>query len=441
VLADEIPQAIQWHEGMLLAPQHFQQNASRQELLVQYGLLLASPYAWGVRRLSIDTRLLSTGTFRVLELEAILPDGSVVSHRPEDGRELMVDLGAFAEQMRLGEVSIYLAAPARSSGEKGSLSRYEQIEGPPTADENTGEGELRVPRLRTRMELLAGETPPPKYASLPLARVRSQDEACTLSDYIPPTMSVPLRSQLGQLCGTVASRLREKAMFVSEQVRAPSAVLDMPLMLENRGRLQGLVAGLPVFEALLATGTAHPLSLYLAMCSLSGNLASLGASSLPPVFSPYRHDDLRGSFQQVIEFALRMINEGIPETYNTYPFELSEGVFSLTFDGSWAGRRLVVGMRLATGISEKELIAWGDECLVGSESIVPSLRERRMRGAPREFLEKDQELVPVRGVLLFGLKADSEFVKAGERLQVLNPTQRGRDASPLEIVLYVKRDR
>jgi type VI secretion system protein ImpJ len=426
---------------MLLAPQHFQQNATRLELLSQYGLLLAAPYSWGIRRFAVDPRLLSTGTFRVLELEAILPDGSVVVHRPEDGRELMLDLAPLADQMRLGEVTVYLAVPARSTGQKGSLSRFEPFDGPPVADENTGEGDLRMPRLRPRMELLAGDPPPPKYVSLPLARVKSQDEACALSDYVAPTMSVPVRSPLGQMCSTVASRLREKAMFVSEQVRAPSAVLDMPLMLENRGRLQSLIAGLPLFEALVATGTAHPLSLYLALCTLSGQLAALGASSLPPVFPPYRHDDLRANFQQVIEFVMRMMNEGIPETYNTYPFEPADGVFSLTFDGSWAGRRLVIGMRLATGVTEKDMMAWGEDCLIGSESIVPSLRDRRIRGAFREFLEKDQELVPVRGVLLFGLRFESEFIRAGERLQILNPTHRGRDAGPLEVVLYVKRDK
>ncbi len=59
------------------------------------------------------------------------------------------------------------------------------------------------------------------------------------------------------------------------------------------------------------------------------------------------------------------------------------------------------------------------------------------RGA---IVEKDPELVPVRGVLLFALRAEAEFIeKAGERLQILNFGERGRALSPLEIVLYVKR--
>jgi type VI secretion system protein ImpJ len=440
VLAEEIPQAIQWHEGMLLSPQHFQQSASRHELLTQYSMLLVAPYCWGIRHLSIDMRLLPGGVLRILDLEAVLPDGSPVTHRPEEGNELTLDLTSMADQMRVGEMTVHLAVPARTTGEKGTLLRHEAYDGPAVADENTGEGDMRMPRLRPRLTLLAGDTPPAKYVSIPIARLRYEDEAYLLCSYIPPAMSVPARSPLGQMCALLANRLREKAMFVSEQVRAPSAVLDMPLLMENRGRLQGLVTGLPPFEALLAAGVAHPFSLYLALCSLAGHLASLGSSSLPPVFSPYNHGDPAASFQPLIDFALRMTNEGIPETYKSYPLELKDGVFSVGFDGAWAGRRLVLGMRMASGVSEKEMIEWGEKCLIGSESTVPSMLDRRIRGAHREFVEKDLELVPVRGVLLFVLRPDAEFVRPGERLQIPNLGDRGRAASPLEIVLYVKRD-
>jgi type VI secretion system protein ImpJ len=335
---------------------------------------------------------------------------------------------------------VYLVLPARSSGgHKGGLARYQAEESDPVADENTGEGELRMPVLRPRIALTAGDTPPPKYVSLIIAKVRFEDESCVLTDFIPPTMAVPLHSSLGKLCADVAARLRAKAIFVSEQVRAPSAVLDMPFLLENRGRMQSLVAGLPVFEAALSTGTAHPFALYLAVCGLAGQLAALGTTLLPPVFSPYNHNDLRASFQEVTQFALRMANEGIPENYTAHPLQMKDRVFSVMFEGAWTNRRLVVGMRNSTGATEKDVISWGEECLIGSESVIGSLREKRIRGAWRQFVEKDQDLVPVRGVVLFSLRVDSEFIKPGELLQIFNLSERGRGASPLEIVLYVKR--
>ncbi len=439
MLADEIPQPIQWHEGMLLVPQHFQQNSWRQEMLVQYSALLVSPYCWGVRHMKLDVKVLSGGTLRVLTLEAVLPDGAIITFDHAEDGELTVDLAPLTDQMRAADMTVYLALPVRSTGAvKGSLVRYEAREGPLLADENTGEGEVRIPVLRPMLTLIPGEKPPPKFVSMPIARVRFADEAFVLSDYIPPTMVVPLRSPLGELCAHLASRLRQKAMFVSEQARSPSSIVEKPLLLENKARMQSLVGGLPQLEAILATGCAHPLSLYLAMCNLSGHLAALGTSLLPPAFAPYDHTDIKASFEEVMDFSLRMMNEGIPETYDALPFTLKDRIFSLNFEGDWFTRRLVLGMRVSTGVTEKEMIAWGEECLIGSESVVPSLRDKRIRGAHREFAETDRELVPVRGVLLFILRPDPEFIKPGEILQIRNLGERGRQFSPLEIVLYVK---
>jgi type VI secretion system protein ImpJ len=440
VLADEIPQAIQWHEGMLLAPQHFQQSCWRQEMLVQYNSLLVGPYCWGVRRLALDTKLLPSGTIQVLDLEAVLPDGAVVTHRLSDGNELMLDLAADGDLPKQSDIPIYLALPARNMGAiKGGLTRYAALEGNPTPDENTGEGELRMPVLRPRLSLIAGDTPPPKYISMPLTTVRIEDEAYVQTDYIPPTMAVPVHSPVGEVCSELARRVREKAIYLSERLRSPSAVLDLPLTMENKAHLQSLTAGLPQFEALLSTGNAHPLVLYTSLCGLAGHVASLGNTLLPPLFSPYNHNDLRSSFQEVINFALRMINEGIPETYSVYPFKRKDRAFSVMFQEEWYTQRLVVGMRVPGGATEKDLIGWAEECLIGSESVIGSLRDRRIRGAFRQFLEKDQELMPVRGVVLFSLRPEQDFIRSGETLQILNFGERWRNVTPLEVVLYVKR--
>ena len=52
--AQEVPAAIQWHEGMLLAPQHFQQLGARQERLLHYHVETVSPFHYGVRSLRLD---------------------------------------------------------------------------------------------------------------------------------------------------------------------------------------------------------------------------------------------------------------------------------------------------------------------------------------------------------------------------------------------------
>src|SRR5215469_18608130 len=101
--AQDIPEAIQWHEGMLLVPEHFQQMNARLEMLAGYGLS-CSPYQWGVRRFEYDANLLASGLVSVTELEAVLPDGLVVNIA-EPG-DLKLELKPCAEQMKQGPVPV-----------------------------------------------------------------------------------------------------------------------------------------------------------------------------------------------------------------------------------------------------------------------------------------------------------------------------------------------
>ena len=93
--AKDIPAAINWHEGMLLTPQHFQQFAARQEDLVAYAAHAAAPYFWGVHRL--DLLLQPEGLLQVRELEAVMPDGLIVELDPEQKPALEISLADLEE--------------------------------------------------------------------------------------------------------------------------------------------------------------------------------------------------------------------------------------------------------------------------------------------------------------------------------------------------------
>jgi len=434
----DIPEAIQWHEGMLLTPQHFQQLSLRHEALLHYYTLAIAPFCWGVRQFRFDAISLVSGVLRVLELEAVMPDGLIVWHSSSSGEDLKVDLTPYSEEMRQKALTVHLAVAARSANyiTAGDLPRYDSYEGEPVADENTGSGHLRIPRLKPRLSLLVTEVPAQKYVSFPLMKVSYRNEAYVASDFIPPSLDVPLQSPLGEMCSAVARRLREKAMFLAEQARSPSSTSGMPYA-EAKQLIQSLTAALPPFEAMLHTGVSHPYILYLGLCSLAGHLATVGTSLVPPVFAPYNHNDLRSTFEQTIEFISRMIAEGISEAYTVYPFRFEDGVYSLNFEGGWAGKRLVLGMRAQPGMTEKDIIAWGEECLIGSRTKMQSMRERRVLGAARERLERDEEIIPTRGVVLFSLTADREFIEPNEVLQILNTGERAGALRPAEIVLYV----
>lgn len=109
--AHDLPPTIQWHEGMLLAPQHFQQLVQRTEKLLTYHVSLGLPYQFGVIRLRYESTQLFTGTLRVTELEAVLPDGLVVSFKTGPSAELQVDLKSHTENAKHTPIPVYLVVP------------------------------------------------------------------------------------------------------------------------------------------------------------------------------------------------------------------------------------------------------------------------------------------------------------------------------------------
>ncbi|MFH1480987.1 MAG: type VI secretion system baseplate subunit TssK [Pseudomonadota bacterium] len=439
--ARELPEAIQWHEGMLLAPQHFQQSLLRQEELLHYHLMAIAPFHWGIRRLKIDEALLVNGTFRVTDLEAIMPDGLVIYHPSPGGEDLEVDLSPYVDEMKQRQITAYLTVPARKLGQppmKGDLPRFSSVEGEPVVDENTGEGEIPIPRLRPLIGLLVGEKPPQKYVAFPLAKIHYIYETITMSNYVPPTLSISVKSPIGEICLEIANRLRLKAIFLSEKMMSPSAVMKGPMVLETKSMIHSLVAGLPRFEAVLNTDQSHPYLLYLSLCSLVGQAASLGRGLLPPVLDPYDHNDILSSFDQAKGFINKMIEEGILVSHSPVPFDFENGVFSLTLDPTWITPALIIGTRARPGMTEEDVTAWMEESLIGSRTKTETMKEKRILGAPRKRIDAEGELVPTRGACLFSVKVDPAFIEPNEPLDIFNTSDPAGQKGPGEVVLYVR---
>lgn len=443
--AHEIPESIQWHEGLLLTPQHFQQMSLRHESLLQYVAGAIAPFGWGVRHFEWDAAAFAGGVLRVLRLDAVMPDGLVVSYGArgarEPGGDLSIDLSQHGERLKGGgSLDIYLAVAARDP-EKGARARdgrYLSVEGDPIADEHTGDGVLVIPRLRPHLKIVAGEAPGKNHVSFPLARARHSGAAFTLEGFTPPTLAVARYSELGRMCSESARYLREKAMFLADRLRVATAGGAAAHDRDTEAMLRCLLAPLPQLEAVLGTDATHPFVVYLAFCAAAGQVATLGGRFDPPLFRPYDHNDLNASFSEVLTYIRGKVEAGAASSFTVHAFTYDEGVFRINFDPAWETKRLVLGMRARPGMTEAELGRWGMECVIGSASLMDSLRRRRVRGARRSLIERDEDLVPPRDVLLFSLAPDAEFVKSGEDLQVFNAGERGLETRPSAIVMYVR---
>ena len=444
--AHEIPDAIQWHEGLLLTPQHFQQLTSRQEALVQYSTSVIAPFCWGIRRFKHDPITLPTGTLGVVELEAVMPDGLVVSHGPDSASfELQIDLTKHKEQMTDKPLTVYLAVGASHDGNSnGDVKRYMPTRGAIVPDEVAGGKPCEISRLKPQLALVT-DWPQAKYIGFPLASVIYKDSIFSFDDeFIPPLLNIPFQSTAGDvpaiaaqrlaaMCAETAVLVRNRATYLADEDRSDAHQGDVRSEVETRSLMLSLVGCLPQLEALLQIGVAHPLTVYLSLCAMAGQLAVIGKEMVPPSFKAYKHDDLYATFKPVLDFIDRTLNQGVPCSYKSFPFRYYQGAFELRFDRSWMSKPMAIAMKVPRGMSEADVIRWGETCLIGSQSKIGLIRDNRILGARRHHVDRVGDIVAGNRVALFSLTADREFIEPEKFLQIVNY----EGSRPSEIVLHV----
>ncbi|MCG8334668.1 MAG: type VI secretion system baseplate subunit TssK [Proteobacteria bacterium] len=441
-----IPSSIQWHEGMLIGPHHFQQSSLRQEGLLRYHLKNLAPYYWGIQEFEIDKSLLVSGIFQVSKLQAVLPDGLEVRFESGNENKLEIDLTDYKDEIVKKDLTVFLAVPVQKvdyAVNRGELSRFRSIKGDLINDYNTGDNPVLIPRLIPALGLLVVDELSSKHVGFPLARITYKDANFSLTDYIPPGVSLSALPQIEEFGKSVVQQLREKANFLSEKIQSTSAATGMAMVLETKDTIRSVVSSLPYLETVLRSPELHPLSLYQALSLTVGYLASLDQSFIPPILEPYDHNNLLGIFTTVHDYIIRITEQGIQEKYTCFSFsyDSDECSFKITLEENWLGQNLIIGVRGQPGMSVSEVEGWLDKCVVGSESVLPSMRERRISGVKRHAIEGNENLIPLRGVQLFTLAVDSEFILPNEKLCIVNPANQVAGTMRAdEIVLYVDND-
>ena len=72
------PLRVVWSEGLLMSPQHMQQQDLYHEVFTSSRLDALEPLNWGVVRVEVDRRALESGQVRIEALTCVLPDGLVI---------------------------------------------------------------------------------------------------------------------------------------------------------------------------------------------------------------------------------------------------------------------------------------------------------------------------------------------------------------------------
>lgn len=455
-----LPDAVQWSEGMLLSPQHLQQNDMVWQAHLNHKLACVTPHTRGVSRLAINRESLAKGIVQVTALDCLLDDGHAVIY-PGSYKDLKLECNVAELCKRDGlPVRVWVALPKRgidSAGMAVSDKRYDLLPGEMTSDENLDNHyEVSVVRMQARIRLVAGQTVPPQYAACALLEVQLDAQGqFRLTSYHPPMLQagassfqdVPgvqqgLQSKLEGLTAQLWSKLRELAGNrnddMPDDAGMPGGEVQRHLTIARH-----LASCLPQLEIAVASGRARPEDLYRALAQVVGQVAVIGADMVPLKMEPYSHDNCMPQFQRAIDYIdakLKLVNTA----YDLMEFaRFGEGGFARRLPTDVDGE-LLVELKARNGQSLEDLTRWLNEARIASNDLMPELEKRRLRGAlarPLSVQEIAQRNLRPHAAL-FAIRNDIIEVTGKGRLRMFSPETSlliqgvANSRMPAGIVLY-----
>lgn len=415
------PLRVVWSEGLLMSPQHLQQQDLYHERLVNSRLDGIEPLNWGVLKIEVDRRALESGQVRVSELTAILPDGLVIDcgsgdaelppsrpvegHFPHTQDVLEVFLGVPRER---DGVSNYADAP-------GGRQRF--VIANTSVPDLTGEGSnLEVAFGQRNLQVIFGSEPRDDFESLKIAELcRDASGNLALNDpFVPPILRIDaspfLLAGMRRLLRLMSTRRRSLAEAARERndatVEYNAGDITRFLLLNS------INTYLPVLNHLVEAPDVPPRQAYLWMLSLGGQLATFSATFDPAALPKFNYNDLRSTFEPLFARITELLQATVKEHYVSIQLDGREdGMYlgQISEDRMMGCTKYLLGIR--TSIAEQEvantlprlskMASWGD---------INSILSAATPGASVEVTFRPPPEIPIKaGVVYFVISTDNNY--------------------------------
>ncbi len=413
---------VHWHEGMFLRPQHFQAASRHQIQQTTCSDQWTVHYSWGVRSIDLDADALANQRLVVRQVKARLRDGTLVSV-PEGAVLNEIDLkGAFGQDHTL---TVYLAVPVVQmtranvgQSDQQRVARYfvdtMQIE-----DENTGQNGHPVEIRRLNLRLLLSTQDHGGYEVLPIARLTRADRAEAVpqldTSYIPPLLACDAWSPLAAgVLEQVYDRLGKKVELLGGQAVSRGITFD------SQGQGDRLI-----FEQLRVMSEAyallgikafvqgiHPLTAYLELCRLVGQLSIFGAQRRPPDLPRYDHDDLGGCFWRVKQHIDALLDVVVEPEYKERSFIGAGLRMQVALEPAWLehGCRIYVGVQSPLSPEKcEQLLTSGLDMKIGSSENVDDVFRLGRAGLRFSSVSRPPRALPSQpGLIYFQVDRERE---------------------------------
>ena len=433
-----LPDAVCWHEGMQLLPQHFQLQGLRAEVLAAHLANACNPWFWGVSRVEFDPSALSAGLVRLLHLQATLPDGLPVNLQAGVDPTLELDVSEAIAATDTATVTVYLAvSPLWRAGQLLPLKgRLQSVVGDALPDLTSGEYPESItvwrpnPRLCTQLNKADS-------ICLPLLRIRKEGGGFLALPFTPPTPNLLPESVLGRRVAGLCARAREKCLFLAGRLRLAQQAGNQDDALEVRRQLTALWARLPEVEGALNSRLATPQSLHGALLGLAGSWAALDPLRGVPAFAALDFLELQQGYEALLDW-LESTLELIRAGYRSLPFDQHETLFSIQLPDDQPSQRLVIGLRMPNGASEQAASDWLKSAIIASAPHVALLGRQRMSGLAHQAMSRNEQVAYSVGddTRLFVINAQGQWFNSQLPLQIVASGSQ-LASSPWQVVLFV----
>ncbi len=459
----DVNNAIQWAEGMMLAPQHFQQDQIYHEQRLHHQMAQCQPYYWGIYKLDIDETKIARGKVIVNSVHAVMPDGLIVQYDASSDEPyqptLEFDLSQIdQEKTTISNITVQLVIPIRTQGaasKNASVQRFESLEETQICDENTGENRVSVFRLQPKLELKVEDRIADKYISLPLLKIGLNGSTFEVTEYRPPQLAINFcpfpghNSSVGTSLGDqIQSRLvkiRKKAMQIALTCRADSGGTESTTGQDRRNTISHLMSALPDMEILLESQKAHPFDLYRGLSRIVANIAPLSEQLVANPLPPYCHNDYIAGFHQGLSFIDEVLDD-VKAVYDVAEFTATtEQSFTLPIKPEWEKKwqreqqTLLIELKPQPGVTEKQLDDWISACSIAAKDKQQDLRKARIYGCKFNIVERfnNINISSSNGSKLLEVEYDKNLINTNTALEILCTDKNMENYSPASITLYL----
>jgi type VI secretion system protein ImpJ len=427
------PQRVVWSEGMLVSPQHFQQQDLYHERLLDERIAALSPYRWGVAALEVDAAALGADQLALAKFVGILPDGLYIAcekgdpecpparpigaNFPPTQSALEIFLGIPKERdgvPSIADAGLAAAGAGGPSATKAARARF-RAASRAVGDLGGNANDLPMAFALRNAVILFGNEAREDYDAIKIAEiVRGGAGALTVNEaYIPPLMRIDasafLMAGVRRLLALMVSKQRQLAG--DRRQRDGSSIEFSTGDVTRFLQLSAINGSIPLLTYAGTNGEISPTQLYLGLVQVAGQLATFSTDVDPSKLPLFVYTDLRTTFEELIARVTMLLRTTIRDAYLSVPLEFAQD----TYVGKLDDDRLLTApqylMAVRSDLPEEQLTQrLPNLCKIASHAQLPLIKRAATPGVPIAVTHRPPPEIPIRaGVHYFTLNLQNDF--------------------------------